>query len=39
MREIARLERKTFRKAGEGTGHPLDSDRYDEWYQQILAWD
>ena len=39
MREIARLREKTFRKAGEGTGYPLDSDRYDEWYHQIFAWD
>ena len=39
MREIARLREKTFRKVGEGTGYPLDSDRYDEWYHQIFAWD
>ncbi len=39
MREIARLREKTFRKAGEGTGYPLDSDDYDEWYHQIFAWD
>ena len=39
MREIARLREKTFRKAGEGTGYPLDSDCYDEWYHQIFAWD
>ena len=33
------MREKTFRKAGEGTGYPLDSDEYDEWYHQIFAWD
>ena len=39
MREIGRLREKTFRKAGEGTGYPLDIDPFDEWYYQIFAWD
>ena len=39
MREIGRLREKTFRKAGEGTGFPLDNDQFDEWYYQIFAWD
>lgn len=39
MKEISRLREKTFRNAGEGTGLPSDTDRFDEWYHQIFAWD
>lgn len=39
MREIARLREQTFRKVGEGTGKPLDQDKFDEWYFQLFAWD
>jgi putative hemolysin len=39
MKEISRLREKTFRQAGEGTGLPADSDRFDEWYYQLFAWD
>ncbi len=39
MKEISRLREKTFRNAGEGTGLPADTDRFDQWYQQIFAWD
>lgn len=36
---MADYREKTFRKAGEGTGYPLDIDPFDEWYYQIFAWD
>ena len=39
MKEISRLREKTFRQAGDGTGLPSDSDRFDEWYYQLFAWD
>lgn len=39
LRELARLRELTFRAVGEGTGRPLDWDRYDAWYDQLLLWD
>jgi putative hemolysin len=39
LREIGRLRELTFRKAGEGTGNPIDIDRFDEFYQHIILWD
>ncbi|MGA2402344.1 MAG: GNAT family N-acyltransferase [Syntrophobacteraceae bacterium] len=39
LHEIGRLREITFRKAGEGTGNPIDIDRFDEYYQHIMLWD
>lgn len=39
MHEIGRLREITFRGAGEGTGHPLDIDHFDSYYQQLILWD
>ncbi len=38
MREIGRLRELTFREADEGTGEPLDLDRFDEFYLHLLLW-
>ncbi len=38
MREIARLRELTFRAVGEGTGHALDIDLYDSYYDQLFVW-
>jgi putative hemolysin len=37
--EIGRLREETFRAAGEGTGRPIDLDRFDETYWHLFAWD
>jgi putative hemolysin len=39
VREIGRLREETFRAAGEGTGRPIDLDRFDETYWHLFAWD
>jgi hypothetical protein len=39
MHELARVRELTFRRVGEGTGRRLDSDRFDDWYDQIVLWD
>jgi len=39
LSEIGRLREETFRAVGEGTGKALDLDRYDRWYDHIVAWD
>jgi putative hemolysin len=39
IHEIGRLREITFRGAGEGTGHPLDIDRFDSYYQHLILWD
>ena len=39
LTEIGRLREETFRAVGEGTGQALDLDRYDRWYDHIVAWD
>ena len=39
LREIGRLRELTFRAVGEGTGHRLDVDIYDSWYEHIVLWD
>jgi putative hemolysin len=39
LREIGRLREASFRVAGEGTGKPLDLDRYDQHYRQLFVWD
>jgi putative hemolysin len=36
--EIGRLREITFRAAGEGTGKPIDLDRFDEHYLHLFAW-
>lgn len=38
MREVGRLREETFRLVGEGTGLPLDIDRFDDDYIQLLVW-
>ena len=39
MREIARQREISFRDVDEGTGKPLDMDRFDAWYLQLFLWD
>ncbi|GAB5413751.1 MAG: lysophospholipid acyltransferase family protein [Congregibacter sp.] len=39
MREIGRLRELTFRTVGEGSGQPLDIDRFDRLYEQLVLWD
>lgn len=38
LHEIGRLRELTFRAAGEGTGKPIDLDRYDSYYQHLFLW-
>ncbi|WP_035253031.1 lysophospholipid acyltransferase family protein [Desulfatiglans anilini] len=38
LREIGRLREITFRAAGEGTGHALDLDPFDDWYIHLFLW-
>jgi len=38
MQEIGRLRELSFRAAGEGTGQPLDLDRFDEHYRHLFIW-
>ena len=38
LREIGRLREITFRAAGEGTGQPLDLDRFDPHYLHLFLW-
>jgi putative hemolysin len=38
LREIGRLREQTFREVGEGSGKPLDLDRFDESYLHIFLW-
>jgi len=38
LREIGRLRELTFRDAGEGTGDPLDLDRFDPHYIHLFLW-
>ena len=38
LREIGRLRELTFRAVGEGTGLPLDLDRFDEHYEHLFVW-
>lgn len=39
MREIARQREISFRDVGEGTGKPLDMDRFDAAYLHLFLWD
>lgn len=38
LREIGRLREVTFREVGEGSGHPLDLDRFDDTYYHLFLW-
>ncbi len=38
MQEIGRLRELSFRAAGEGTGKPLDLDRFDAHYLHLFIW-
>jgi putative hemolysin len=38
LREIGRLRELTFRAVGEGTGQPLDLDRFDRHYLHLYLW-
>ena len=38
MQELYRLREETFRAVGEGTGQSIDTDRYDEYYYQLILW-
>ena len=42
LREIGRLRELTFRRAGGGTGQPIDLDEFDSGknsYKQLIVWD
>jgi putative hemolysin len=38
LREIGRLREETFRAVGEGSGKPLDLDRFDPHYLHLFLW-
>ncbi|MBR4772053.1 MAG: lysophospholipid acyltransferase family protein, partial [Bacteroidales bacterium] len=38
MRDLYRLREETFRAVGEGTGKPFDTDKYDDYYYQLILW-
>lgn len=38
LHEVARLRESTFRQVGEGTGEPLDTDRFDAHYRHLVLW-
>lgn len=38
LRELGRLREITFREVGEGTGEPIDLDRFDDYYWHLLLW-
>ena len=38
LHEIGRLREETFRLAGEGTGNPIDLDRFDNFYSHLFVW-
>nr|WP_320113828.1 lysophospholipid acyltransferase family protein [uncultured Desulfuromonas sp.] len=38
LNEIGRLREVTFRQVGEGTGHSIDLDRFDEAYTHLCLW-
>jgi putative hemolysin len=39
MQEIGRARERTFRAVGEGTGQPIDTDRFDTDYLHLCLWD
>lgn len=38
LREIGRLREVTFREVNEGTGSPIDLDRFDDYYIHVFIW-
>lgn len=38
LREIGRLREFTFRLIGEGTGHAIDLDHFDDYYLHLFVW-
>ena len=38
LREIGILRERTFREVGEGTGKPMDIDRFDDTYRHLVLW-
>ena len=38
LREIGRVREETFRAVGEGSGRPLDLDRFDQHYSHLFLW-
>ncbi len=38
LEEIARLRELTFRQEEEGTGAPMDTDRFDRHYRHLVLW-
>jgi putative hemolysin len=38
LHEIGRLREVTFRQVGEGTGKPIDLDRFDDRYWHLFVW-
>jgi putative hemolysin len=38
FKEIARLREMTFREEDEGTGEPMDMDRFDAYYRHLVLW-
>jgi putative hemolysin len=38
LHEIGRLRELTFRQVGEGTGRPIDLDRFDDHYWHLFVW-
>jgi hypothetical protein len=36
--DIGRLREATFREANEGTGKPIDLDRFDDYYTHLFVW-
>ncbi len=37
--ELGRQREITFRSVGESTGLPYDTDRFDDYYEQLIIWD
>lgn len=37
--ELGREREITFRRVGESTGLPYDTDAYDDYYEQLIIWD
>jgi putative hemolysin len=38
LREIGRCRESTYREIGEGTGHSIDLDEFDGYYQHLFLW-
>ncbi|MCG8616130.1 MAG: lysophospholipid acyltransferase family protein, partial [Desulfobacterales bacterium] len=38
LKEIGRLREVAFRAVGEGSGKPIDLDRFDHFYHQLFIW-